>query len=242
VARRDLSRTVIEGGRARGNKDDRRASHGEERAYVREWLGRVACDNTDADDTDPRPRRVVYKHFRDKLGPAKRWLASQVGRPWSNVFSDLCTRFDTRTIAGHHVVHSHLLGWVYRGDESQLIDRRGFEFVVDAHGILRRGKWCGRSYYRMQAEALQWAANRRAALTFRGWWWFRREAIGACCVKPWLCNLPHHHDDDPRRYSYHGMRMVSVCPLTRGDLRRLDRMPDEIRAQLVIAAPIATGW
>jgi hypothetical protein len=236
VARRDLSRTVIEGGRARGNKYDRRASHGLERARAREWLNRVEWDLEEAEGTDPRPRNVVYKNFRDKLGPAKRWLASQVGRPWSAVYSDLCARFDTRTVAGRHVVHDHMLGWVYRGDLSSLpFMSRHMEFEVDDRGILRRTKWFGRSYYRMRVQAVRRAANRRAALTFRGWWWYRREPIGARCPTPWLCKLAHHDDDE--RHSYHGMRLVGERPLTRGELRWLDELPAEIRALIVISVP-----
>ena len=44
MARKDLSRTVIEGGRYYGNSYFRRASHGIERATTREWLDRIAGD------------------------------------------------------------------------------------------------------------------------------------------------------------------------------------------------------
>src|SRR4051812_4716895 len=112
VARKDLSRTVIEGGRYYRNCYFRRASHGIERATTREWLDRVNVDLDEADASAPPARPRVHKEFHDKLMPAHRWLVAQVGRPWSKVFSELSARFDTRTVAGRHVVHDHMLRWV----------------------------------------------------------------------------------------------------------------------------------
>lgn len=114
MARKDLSRTVIEGGRYFRNCWERRASHGVERASTRAWLDQVVVDTDEAEESVPPPIRHVGKSFRDKLGPAQRWLASQVGRPWSKVFSELCAKFDTRTVAGRHVVYDHMLDWVNR--------------------------------------------------------------------------------------------------------------------------------
>ena len=140
MARKDLSRTVIEGGRYYSNCWERRASHGIERATTREWLDRVAVDLDEADATLPPPRKRVYKMFRDKLAPAHRWLVAQVGRPWSKVYSELCARFDTRTVAGRHVVHDHMLQWVRRYDDVQWRwwRSRYYDLVIDRHGILRK--------------------------------------------------------------------------------------------------------
>jgi hypothetical protein len=143
VARKDLSRTVIEGGRYYHNTYFRRASHGTERATTREWLDRVAVDLDEADETVPPPLKRVGKMFYDKLAPAQRWLASQVGRPWSKVYSDLCARFDARTVAGRHVVHDHMLKWVRRYDALPTHHSR-HDLVIDRHGILRKPPGFGR--------------------------------------------------------------------------------------------------
>jgi hypothetical protein len=137
VARKDLSRTVIEGGRYYSNCYFRRASHGTERATTRAWLDRVLVDLDEADESVPPPRPRVGKVFYDKLAPAQRWLVAQVGRPWDKVYSDLCAAFDTRTVAGRHVVHDHMLPWVRRWDVPSPYWRR-FELVIDEHGILRK--------------------------------------------------------------------------------------------------------
>lgn len=67
--------------------------------------------------------------FRDKLAPAQRWLASQVGRPWDKVYSELRAQFDSRTIAGAHVVNDHMLGWVRRWNQPD--PYRQNRFVID---------------------------------------------------------------------------------------------------------------
>jgi len=213
VSRKNLSRTVIEGGRAYYNCYQRRESHRIARAKTREWLDRVANDLVEADATVPPPRPSVHKSFYDKLAPAHRWLVAQVGRPWSKVYSELCARFDTRTVAGRHVVHDHMLDWVRRHDEPYRGHSR-YDLVIDAHGILRKPLWFGLSWPAMRAKVRTWAAGRACALTYRGWWWFRRERIGP-----------------------HAVRLVSEGPMSRKQVRYLERLPAEFRRDVVVASP-----
>jgi len=70
--------------------------------------------------------------FDDKLGPPRRWLGRQVGRPWNIVRSELLQRFDTRTTAGRHIVFCHMLRWVEHDGVA-----RWRPFLVDRHGLLR---------------------------------------------------------------------------------------------------------
>ncbi|MEP7051801.1 MAG: hypothetical protein ABJB12_15665 [Pseudomonadota bacterium] len=90
-------------------------------------------------------RQTVGRSFDDKLGPARRWLASQVGRSWNKVRSELFDRFDIRTTAGRHIVFDHLLNDVAIDGHSE---RYWVPHWVDAHGVLRmtresrsRGGW-----------------------------------------------------------------------------------------------------
>jgi hypothetical protein len=204
VARRDLSRTVIEGGRC--NSHQRRASHGT------------------ASSRGPR----VLKSFRDKLGPAKRWLGSQVGRPWVKVYSELCSRFDTRTVAGRHVVHDHMLEWVWQGD---VADRARGEFFVDRYGILRRDDFYGASLWQVRKQVLTWTRDRRAVKTFSGWWWFRRAPVGEPCEDRLRCAGQLHYYFDDR--AYHGWRHVIDEPLSNADLRKLELLRPEVRELVV---------
>ena len=241
MSRKNLSRTVIEGGRYYHNCFLRRASNGQERATTREWLDRVAVDLEEAEESAPSPRKRVYKMFHDRLGPAKRWLLSQVGRPWAKVYSELCAKFDTRTVAGRHVVHDHMLHWVRRYDDVDRFQRwHRFELVIDKQGILRKPMYLGRSYEHLERDVLAWANQRVCSLTSRGWWWFRREGIGASCEGRWRCGKPHHFNlvtGHKHGGTHHAFRYVSVGPVSRGQLRYMERLPADLRARLVIASP-----
>jgi hypothetical protein len=232
VSRKNLSRTVIEGGRYYRNSWERRHSHGDERVSTRAWLDRVFADHNVADECVVPPQVQVHKYFRDKLGPAKRWLAAQVGRPWNKVYAELRAKFDSRTIAGAHVVNSHMLDWVYRGDLSRAW-RRDRDFVVDAHGILRKGVFYGSAWKRLRKKADAFAQGRRAANTYRGWWWFRLVGkIGTCCAPQ--CARRHEVLTQRR---YHATCVVPDRAMTRGEVRRLDRLHPDFRKGIVMPAP-----
>ncbi|MEM9074046.1 MAG: hypothetical protein AAGE52_36475 [Myxococcota bacterium] len=133
-----MVRTVIEGGRGSWNKWERRYSHRQYRARERAYLDELRMDPSRADDVFPPKRRKVYKDFRDKLGPAERWLETRVGRPWKEVEGEILATFDTRSLAGRHIVFDHLMpsenprhGWRVRW---------GFFFFADDEGILRMSR------------------------------------------------------------------------------------------------------
>ena len=228
MSRKDLSRTVIEGGRYYRNHYDRDHSHRIERATTRAWLDRVSVDVDEADHTAPPKRPKVYKSFYDKLSPATRWLESQVGRPWNKVYSELCAKFDRRSLAGMHDVDAHMVGEVWRGD---LAMRRWRDFFVDRHGILRLNPLANRSWRKLRDELHAWTHERRAANTYMGWWWFRRVGSGPCNG---YCSARHFQVDG--RY-YHRTSYVADAPLTKGDLRRLNRLPDVLRNDVVMRWP-----
>lgn len=209
MATKNLARTVIEGGRHRQNKKQRYFAQATERARVRSWLA-----HTDGDDA-PAPRPKVYRSFDDKLAPAMRWLRAQVGRAWDAVYSDLHARFDTRTTAGRHIIHDHLLRDV----------QRGRELFVDPHGILRRET---RSWRQLRAEVDARVRDRRAVLTYRGWWWWRLD--GDRC-RDYRCARPHALVDHQR---WHATHWLWDAPLTRGELRWLDNLPAEWRRGILL--------
>jgi len=133
MATKNLSRTVIEGGRSPGNTWERRESNRVQRSITRRVSGALVS-GADADFTVYPVRKVVWRSFADKLGPANRWLASQVGRPWNKARSEIFARFDVRTTPGRHIVFDHLL------PEVEGTRRFRKDFVVDRSGILRKAK------------------------------------------------------------------------------------------------------
>ena len=86
-------------------------------------------------------RRYGYygKEFNEHLGPLRRFLAQQVGRPWNNVYRDIC-----KGLRAGHPVHDHVRLHVfdYVALESlrdhDRAKKRWTMFYVDARtGILR---------------------------------------------------------------------------------------------------------
>jgi hypothetical protein len=235
VARKDLSRTVIEGGRSYSNIVDRRQSHRTERVHTRAWLGQVRLDPESAEETIPRARARVRKEFSDKLGAAYRWLGRQVGRPWGKVEGELLAKFDARTVAGRHILFGHMLPSVGIGDPEAHRWAMA-DFIVDAHGILRTSQWYKPTWSRLQRETNTWTAGRRAAPIHRGWWWFRMRPEGAPCTDRRCLLLFGNHASVEGRF-YHSMQPVPDRAMTRGDLRRLKALPAELRERVLIAVP-----
>jgi len=129
VATRNLSRTIIEGGRHHQSSADRKFRNRRRR--------RLRFD----DDGDPIGRPpdpglgCLYHH--DRLGPLVRWLRRQTGRPWNKVHQELSERYDTRSLKGWHL-RDHLRIEVERTPDDARWGRR--TFTVDAHGILRENR------------------------------------------------------------------------------------------------------
>ncbi|HKA00465.1 MAG TPA: hypothetical protein VKE70_28330 [Candidatus Solibacter sp.] len=54
------------------------------------------------------------KSLNENLAPLRRYLQSQVGRPWTNVFSEIRANLDTRSAIGLHVMQ-HLYDFITVG-------------------------------------------------------------------------------------------------------------------------------
>jgi hypothetical protein len=184
MSTKNLARTAIEGGRANRNRWARRHSHGRVRVRTQAFLARLRGGADPEGAPAPAPERVP-RWFHDKLRPLERWLASQVGRPWNKVRSEIFARFDTRTTAGRHIVFDHLLPEV---------ETRGFsaceschDFAVDRHGILRRRVRPARDRHRLSLEDLPcprseleaWLAGRLVGTQGDVPFWFLPTATGA---------------------------------------------------------------
>ncbi|WP_414576821.1 hypothetical protein [Anabaena sp. CCY 9402-a] len=59
------------------------------------------------------------KYLSDHLGPLRRFLRSQVGQPWNDVYSELCKKLDPNTMTGQHVL-AHV--WDYVERHVEIID------------------------------------------------------------------------------------------------------------------------
>lgn len=54
-----------------------------------------------------RKRHTSRKWLNENLRPLERYLASQVGRPWDKIYSEICAGIDRRNTAQQHI-HQHL--------------------------------------------------------------------------------------------------------------------------------------
>ena len=157
MSTKNLARTVIEGGRHKGNKWDRRNSHAEARADLRDYLKRVELDEEFYYEADAEPIAHVGKSFDDKLAPIYRWLKRQEGRLWDEVRADIASSFDIRTTAGRHIIFDHLLrsvqtspevhGHYYYGPDDPTTSYYDHEFYVDEAGVLCKKRFIGRRHY-----------------------------------------------------------------------------------------------
>lgn len=165
MATRDISRSIIEGGRSNGNKFNRRLSNRSLRRRTRMYT-RGLLSLVEVDEGVYPERKQVYKEFRDKIGPVRQWMLSHTGLPWDRVYSKIRKRFDTRTIAGQHVVFDHMLGDVALHPDNPV--RRWSRFYIDDAGILRKreSSWNWRAQRRANAhptfaELYKWAGVRK---------------------------------------------------------------------------------
>jgi hypothetical protein len=154
MSKKNIARTAIEGGRARHCRDyEEEADRSERRAY------RVYCHQArfDAEIEEPSDNSFAapysigkgFRDFDDKLNPVRRWLESQINRPWNNVKSDIVETFDSRTTAGRHIL-DHIDGFVSLPETRcryyYLSYRFPGELYVDSNGFLRQEPWRKRRY------------------------------------------------------------------------------------------------
>lgn len=85
----------------------------------RKWGKRLAYDPDSDYENEPlrtgRRRRQGYdnKQSTDVLGPLEGYLRKNVGRPWNDVYSEICANLDRRSTTGAHVF-THLWQFVER--------------------------------------------------------------------------------------------------------------------------------
>lgn len=181
MSTKNLARTVIEGGRARYNKFERRHSTAVERSHAHQ-LEKALLRDVDA-DTCFVPRQPVYQGFSDKLSPAFRWLRSRAGRPWDKVRSELLARFDTRTTAGRHIVFDHLLAELSQAPSPRFARQR--RFALSAGGLLLyRGREryarrdCRAPLPEAESTLRTWLASRRVRVHGERCYWLLLTAHG----------------------------------------------------------------
>lgn len=158
MAKRNIARTAIEGGRRKSCRFHEQEEDSKERTAYKAYC-RVATYDEDVEE----PRSIAsaghytgrqYRDFADKLGPLRRWLEAQVGRPWDKVRSEIIARFDAKSLAGRHAL-GHLEGFVTLPNAPYAWYRRNRErypgnLYVDQKGFLRQAPKTEEQYKKWQ--------------------------------------------------------------------------------------------
>jgi hypothetical protein len=110
----------------------------------KKWGRRLGKNEHDAEDHGPTRAPIARRHqygwnakeFSDLLGPLRRYLRKQVGRPWNKVWSEIVRNLDSRSLSGQHIfdhirweVEQHVFlrpdGNLYRNRWSELVPVSG---------------------------------------------------------------------------------------------------------------------
>ncbi len=109
MSTKNIARTVIEGGRTDRNTHERRQSNRIQRKEVR-TITRSLSRLVDQESYTLPDRPRIEKEHADKLEAAMSWLIHHgLGKTPPEIEALLLTRFNTKTIAGRHIVFEHLL-------------------------------------------------------------------------------------------------------------------------------------
>lgn len=151
MAKRNIARSAIEGGRRSYCRWEEKQFTVSERRQASARLKRIICDRDYADELVIEERGQPYDlEFSDKLNPVFNWLCSRVGKPWNKTFSIICETFDRRSLAGRHIIE-HIEGWVNMNHEgpywttSYGYSYPNWDFNIDEFGILRCNPFAYRS-------------------------------------------------------------------------------------------------
>lgn len=139
MSTKKMSRTVVEGGRATSAENDNHYHTRVERRKTKSHLRAVKTQEDFLDSPAFQDRKFEGRSFADSLTVVYRYLQANAGRPWNDVFSELCRKFDRRTMKGWHMIDGHVINMVDYIDRPRYwpryLDPVGA--WVDTAGILR---------------------------------------------------------------------------------------------------------
>jgi hypothetical protein len=101
--RSDMAKVIVERPRLRGGAWTKPKGY-------RKLLNREGVDRA-CKEAMKRPWKNHTKFFNEHLGPLRRYLAAQVGRPWDKVFSEICANISCDSAVQSHV-RDHVMDYV----------------------------------------------------------------------------------------------------------------------------------
>jgi hypothetical protein len=251
MSTKNLSRTIIEGGRSAHYKMDVADYAASERAETRAYLRAVARDPERADEVAVPKRKASYPEFADKLGAVYKFLDSRLGRSWNKTYAMVRAKFDVRTTPGRHIVLDHMLGVIALNGEHKQPHFYGRYFVE--RGILRRHRrFLGVPAVPGLAARRPSALNVKALVDWLGvrkvgqqgaqfvWWVPTRSDVAA--VAHWgVSGLTYAEVDDAGAQRFVDVQYRPAGLLTGKDDAFFRSLPEWARETMLRAAPSHGG-
>lgn len=130
-------------------EDPRRGSRNKFSQYRRD-KGNASFDDefSGGKESMMKRRRIANgerKTFGDLLGPLEGWVRKQVGRKWNDVYSELCTLFDKRSVIKNHV-HEHVFN-NFVETNTAMIDGKACVMTYHGWAEIATVGWMRRRFY-----------------------------------------------------------------------------------------------
>jgi len=184
VVRADMGKVLVERPRP-GSRGRSRPGKGYEK---RSRKGLAADDGGPTREGMKRRYGHGTKPFNEHLAPLRRFLNSNVGRPWDKVYSEICEHVDRGNVAQKHIL-THLFDYVvptvilidgrpcdgtpgYRyGRPLRESDRRDRWYVCPKSGLLRRSRYVPRGRRKVAAAPRRVRVNKtQMCIELNGQW------------------------------------------------------------------------
>ena len=155
VMRADMGKVLVERPRP-GSRDGSKPQKGYRRRLQK------ALDEGDAPAREGMKKRCGgSRPFNEHLAPLRRFLNSNVGRPWDKIYGEICAHVDRGTVVQKHIL-THIFDYVitivilidgkpcngepghWYGDPLRESDRRHQWYVCPKSGLLRRSRYVPR--------------------------------------------------------------------------------------------------
>lgn len=139
--RSDMAKVIVERPRIRGGSRKGKAAKGSSKRH-----GRQLRDGIEQSRETMKPgRRFGFqeqKSLNEHLGPLRRYLRSQIGRPWNKVFSEICQHVDRRSAVLDHV-RDHVDDYV----QTNVVLHGGVPTMLDGEPLWERFRFAWLALY-----------------------------------------------------------------------------------------------
>lgn len=184
--RADMGKVLVERPRLGGWRGARRPGKG----YAKRLKKCLDAGESPPAREGIKRQQVHTKSFNEHLSPLRRFLDSNVGRPWDKVYSEICKHVDRGNVVQKHilthlfdyvVVNTVLLDgepcrgephWGYRyGEPLRTSARRDRWYVCPKSGLLRKSRYVPRDWRKKPEPPRTVKLNNKQVCVDRGDHW-----------------------------------------------------------------------